>query len=655
MHKDILRVFEDLPEDMQARCLQRFSINREDLNRTQTGNQPTSLKRAREALNTINALSDTDAQPLVKDALIAMGWTVEDFLQSDSAVARAGALYLLDSAAAEDTVRWWFANKGYWSSTRMSSFRAPVGDLFDESDLEQAANRHDLIRSVVGQHYPTEDVIDIRWRFRPSDGVSFLPGSLIQVDIKRSKDPETVEVNEDGKATQLTLRFLASISIVIDPHRGEIAVIADRAKRDFKPHLAAVVQQILFSKGGAPVPTPPLQVHLDILGTETDLAWDPNDRIDGMRVIGLGFRRSGSHGIRIELKTDGDSNLYDAPELTTLQGPVTIFRAFIEFRFKGDLPTSAERQRVAQLVAPHAMSFPYFTHEERLIAQNALVLNDLLDAPTDAAPQLALDELERLVQPTLLEEVKAILGAALVAALVTERIFKEAAPARSAWCPACIRNHPVVEDIGGKLRLDCRRGHSVDVTDDDLRTIRFDADALAAWLARSVGTDVSTPAKIDSHIWNLGEFQSQPGNPGLGLLLATGLQAGPQLQSLTRYLISQRKQRPGLVIAVDGRHLDTSLDAGWKLAQLSFSTSLNNDRLSCNAETLADIFRGRVNPKPRVKMDWEDFFTQYEQHHLGRGPYIEADNLRERFPDRWPNGRASLATRLKERYPEHFK
>lgn len=647
------RVFDDLPDKLQQGLMSRCGIDPTTLDKaslTQANPLDVGHKRLRDALALIKALADTDAIPLVNLALSELGWTLDDFNASASALIRAAELHLLDDAGASDTARYWSANKRYWSASQMSAFGITPQAMPDQDAIDYARRFEGVLKTVVEKHFSSSEVIEIKWHVRPKTGLDFAGGAAIQIDVKRSNAPVTVEVEENGRAVQISLKFLSDISILVLSDVGEIAIVSKEGGHRFRKELAESTRQILFQEGGEIEELRPRRIDVYSLRAKPSFDFDPRELAMPPRVVGLSYRRPEAQSVRVTLRADEAADIYVTQEIQTLSDTTRLFRALIEFEFRPDFAVSDTRTRVAELKEPHFQSYPHFTHEERLSAMAMFTRMGLIDPAHDAVAPYPFEELDRLTGPIVKAEAYAMFGSDMTETLIRTSILEPGEPGGRAWCNICLKTHPVRVE-GGSIKLACRHEEK-NIPVEALETVVFEARNLATWLMKAAASKRAQHANFTAKAWGLGECEPEGYDAPVELVFATGLQQAAVFNALREKLLARSDVEAGLVIALDARGLGDVFVGPWRLTSLSTLVSLRRGKLSLSTQGITNMMLGRIASSSKTAMDWGDFYESYRTEALAGGPYEVAKKLSEKHPGRWPRTNRTLGDGLKRQFPK---
>jgi hypothetical protein len=649
------RVFDDLPDKLQQGLISRCGLDLTTLDKaslTRANPLDAGHKRLRDALSLIKALTDTDAIPLVNRALSDIGWSLDDFNASANALIRAAELYLLDDAGASDTARYWSANKRYWSASQMSAFGITPQAMPDQDAIDYARRFEGVLKTIVEKHFSSSEVIEIKWHVRPKTGLDFAGGAAIQIDVKRSNAPVTVEVEENGRAVQLSLKFLSDISILVLSDVGEIAIVSKEGGHRFRKELAESTRQILFHEGGEIEDLRPRKIDVYRLRSKPHFQYDPRELAVPPRVVGLSYRRPETQSVRVTLRADEAADIYSTQEIKSLSDTTRLFRALIEFEFRPHFAVSDTRTRVAELKEPHFQSYPHFTHEERLSAMAMFTRMGLIDPGHEAVAAYPFEELERLTGPIVKSEAYATFGPDMTETLIRTSILKPDEPGDRAWCDICLKTHPIRVE-GGSIKLACRHEEK-DVPVEALETVVFEPRNLATWLMKTAGSKRAQHANFTAEAWGLGECEPEGYDAPVELVFATGLQHAAIFNALREKLLTRSDIKAGLVIALDARGLGDVFVGPWHLTSLSTLVSLRRGKLSLSSQGIANILLGRIAATSKPAMNWDDFFEIFQAENPGGGPYEVARKLSDEHRNRWPRTIRTLANRLEKKFPNRF-
>ncbi len=650
---DPIRVLDDLPPALSRRLIDSAGILADKFEKSELKDDAalTGYRRLFDALNLVKALSDLNAVDFVSSSLAEqLRWSAEDFDQTNSPLERACHLVIGDRSEAEDIARFWVANRLYWSRTSMRGFEIEPSKTPNALAIDAAKRHEEIIKELVEKQYPGSKVIQIDWFERPLTGLDLRAGTIIQVEVKRSKSPERVDVEIDGKPAQLTLRFLSDIVILVDAKRGEISVLTEVGGSKFSRSLAETIRQLLYSAGGEISEVVPQDVELSNILTNPKLDEVYDHKLRRMSIASISYRRPSNKDIRVDVKGNERSNIFDAPELKDLPSSTNVFQVSITFEFAPGLASAENRIRTATIRAPHFQSYPNFSHKERLIAKSAMERVSILSQTSDRRVQAPYRELDRLDSGIPLSEAQATFGKQLTDFLRKTRIFEDAGEESAAWCDVCLQSHRV-ELRGKEFKILCR--HEVrGIRSSEMRAIKFVPSAMARWLCAQMASDTS-PERIGENTWSLGTMRIEETKNQAEVLFVLGLRSPSDYQNLNRSVLSRARQK-GIVIVPDMRGLDTAVTSGWSIAELGEVLSFKKDRLQLSLSAIANIWSGRLAAQKKPDMDYEDFKQKFFEHDGGEGHFSEARRLMELYPDRWPLGRRSLANWLKENLPDRF-
>jgi len=648
---DPLKIFRDLPQGIQNRL--RASVgadlekNAEDI--LANSNQSAAAERLSDGLAIIGVLTDEDAQRLVLDALSDAGFDAADLETLDTELIRAAELYLHSAQSAEDAARYWAANKRYWSKSQMSAFLVACNEPLTDELLDYAKQHQGIIEAVIQQYFRSSRILSIQWHIRPATGLDFRAGSILQIDIKRSNAAKLVEIERDGQPAKVNLKFVSDITLLINPGSSEIAVISESGGLKFRRELAEAANQLLFRRSGVLEEIRPRKISLSSLRERPLFDIEHADIIRSAHVSGLAFRRSGQGGIRTFLRADEGADVYEAAELNGSSPLLSIYEAFIELEFAAAFRTSPTRQRRAELREPSFQSFPHFTHDERLLALELFVRMGWMDAEVAHATNLPLEELDRISQPVPLAEAEAMFGASVVKNLLDAEILKKSGARQFAWCPLCLKTHPVSDPLVLSCRYETRK-----VEQSELNSCKFDADRTARWLCKNLIGKSSAPRLLYNGVWHIGRFSSPDLPRPAEIVFASRLRHADTLSQLNRHLLSLNDNGTGLVIGVDPRELDRTLGGGWTLIGLSDFVRTEPGGLKLQISSVVNHVLGRVPAARKQPMDVADFLEKVDSETSGNKPYPVVRTLRAANPGRWALGERQLVNLLHRHRPERF-
>ncbi|MGC6499971.1 MAG: hypothetical protein ACON4C_07240 [Henriciella sp.] len=608
--------------------------------------------RLDDLLDIVNALADPDAGDLVNDALSDCGWTEDDFQVSVSSLDRAAHLVAARRSEAEIVARWWHTNRAYWKTDSMSGFELAKEPLYPaQFDRGSHPELRERLGRVVCEHRKGHRVQNLKAAWRPSRGIPSAGDRLFQIDVRISKAPERVSVDENGQEEQRSFRFLADLSIVVDPANAVVFVTSQSQSKRFRLAVAQEVRTHFLAIGGEPPPLKPLSVNVRRLGAPVEFTYSPRDGIESVRLKALSYRsRYKGEDYTARLVADrARLSLHNLPEYRSALSPY-VYRGDLEFSFRPRAGEAVGRIRNAVLRDGHRVSYQRCSPDEAAVMERILRQAELLGPAERRTAQPRLDQLGRLASGGFAAEVRTTLGHSLFAALEKIGALKAGTPAQRAWCQLCLTGHDVIPERDG-LRYDCRlEDRAVDAA--SMETVRFDGGPLARWLARKLATDQAEPTKIDEWSWFVGVSRFERGK-AIGVALASHYGTIEELSGLTQYLQDHPKLPAGIVLAIDKGVAGMNLPRGWRMAPLDGIIQLSAGRLELNPKAIARLVDGRPLKEADQKASKDDLLAFFDETDTGLGPYEEADRILSDNPD-WHWKRDSVARILKQARPERF-
>ena len=513
-----------------------------------------------------------------------------------------------------------------------------------------------LIEKVLADTLQASDVRALKLSRRPSPWPGEAASDLIQIDIKRSLDPEKVEIDEDGTVLVKSLRFIAAIVVVIDPTRHVIYVLSRQNPRKLRQGLAMAIMQHFFRAGTEPFKIPKALVHPGKLARSPDFDLVRPDVISDVTVCELNYRVIAERGVKRSAICEKDNaDLYALRDLADPAGGREVYRAGLRFQFIGR--DGEGHGKTAFIEHPNKLTLPHFNQREQPAAEQFLIRNGLLDPNPYQGQAGPLDLLAEVASDMHVTRLEAALGRKWTEALKAIEVLISGAMAQDIYCDACNRLHTLERD---RVRLDewitaCPVAPRP-VLQHERQTLRFRPSRLARWSADAVGTDVAQPSEIHPGIWDLGVTRSAGKQGRISLVLVTTLADDTRLKAIADRvgLIATRPR--GLILSLSSRHLGLRLANGWMIAALSGLIDADGGKLTVAKDGLSLLMSGKQARKTATrKLQWPDLFAAYEGiRHLGLGTYLAADRLLAMPGKNWPWERDTIARALKKQFPEDF-
>ena len=214
-------------------------------------------------LETLAVLADESAATLVKAALTGIGDGAIDFARYPSALERAADLWVRDKEQAQQAFRWWHANVEVRRQNFVAAYSIPGRAPPVKLDKDGEDRLRTLIAGALGESLQAKDIRFFQISKRPSPWPGREAEEVIQIDIKRSSEPERVEIDDEGVILAKSLRFIVPLLVVIDPARRALYVMSRKNPRNLRQTIAMAVMQVYFARFGEPQQLPKLYVHAE--------------------------------------------------------------------------------------------------------------------------------------------------------------------------------------------------------------------------------------------------------------------------------------------------------------------------------------------------------------------------------------------------------
>lgn len=539
-------VYAALAPEARARILDSLGIRARQPTADMADLQLTSIARVdlEACLETLAILSDTTAATLLKAALTELSIGSEDFARYPSALERAADLWARNPGAAKQALRWWQANIEVRRQSLIAAYAIPP-DIAPADLTGDAVLR---LQGLVAQAFQNSlQPADIRL-FQVSKRPSPWPGreheQVIQIDIKRSSDPETVEIDEDGTISAKSLRFIVPILVVIDPARRALYVMSKTNPRHLRQAVAMAVLQTVYGTGGNPDQLPKLFVHPGKLAQRPAFRFPRGTNVLEAQVAGLIYRNLDEPGVRRSVVAeDPTTDLYDLVDLARPDATQVVSEATIRFGFSE--PRQKPRYRTCTIRQPNDMAFPHFSSRDRAHAEAFLTDNGLIDPDPFKGHLGPFDVLAGLTRAAQRWRIKAAISDRWTQALLDIGVLAPGPPACEAHCVACDRDYAVQLDDNSGLHVLACPEHLRAVSDTEIETLRFFPQRLAEWLAGCWETDTARPHENPPECWDLGIMPGVGRRAGLPMMLATGTDTRSSLVAISERIASLASRPAG--------------------------------------------------------------------------------------------------------------
>lgn len=618
--------------------------------------RPAIRDRIEASLETIAILADESASTLVKLALSDYGLDGDSFTAFASRHDMAASLWIRSPEHATQAHRWVVFNIEVRRRARIEAFQIPRGVSLALPDKKGEKRLQALIEQVLLDTLQSKDIRLFSVTSRVSPWPNEQTRNVLQIDIKRSLDPEKVELDEDGTVLVRSLRYTADIVLVFDPDRGVVYVRSKQNPRKLRKQLAMAAIQHFLGESATPSQAPKAMVHPDKLARQPKFEPVRPDLLSDVTVCELDYRDIAEPGVkRSVVSEDQDTDLYALSDFARASAGRHIYRAALWFHVRGR--DGEIHPKKAFLESPNTLSLPHFNWREQDAVEQFLIRNGLLDPSPYQGQAGPFDILAQVTSDIHAPRILAALGQKWVVALTAIGALTSGLLANDVYCEHCNRPHSIERD---KMRPEelisaCPLDPSP-VLEHDRQTLRFLPSRLARWLAAALGTGVANPSEIYPGIWDLG-MTAPAGKQGrISLVLVTTLADDERLKAVADRLGLSATRPRGLVLSLSSQHLGLRLRNGWKVAALSGLVDVEHDALLVPEDGPSLLMSGRQTRKAASrKRRWADLFTAYGKiRNRGLGPYEVADALLALPKSDWPWSRDTIARKLKATFPEDF-
>lgn len=614
-----------------------------------------------DALEIILALGDENALEFVESALRELGWTSSQFKNSFGRHERAAQLFLREEDQARQLARWWNGNALVRSNERSDGFETPDVEPDLANDEARAKRLQDLIEATLADHFASPDIVEFHVSTRPSPWPEDDRADLIQIDVKRGGGPERVEIEEGGRCVWVSLNFVSTLVVLLDPGRGTIHVGSDNKKRELRADLARTVLQHFYGRSDTPAALSPLGVHPEKLKIRPDFGSEAGGLIVGTRVSELWYMRAPQYQFKAAVISDNsDHDIYRATELNTDALNIEPYRARIQFRFRTGRPGEPPARRTATLLHPNSVSFPHFTPAQEFAAEKFLIQQQLIDPNYKRAVQNSLAVLDSMDGAANALRLERSLGSRWRSALQKIKVLVPGPPSDHAFCASCLSEH-LVEDawtgVPPTTTMRCPVEEEVTVEASAVETLLFRPGQLARWAAQALTAETPSESGWRGFMWDFGPIRTEGPDAGFRVCLAHGLGRDGRLAEISQRL-AHAGGGPGLVLSFSDKFVDTKLNGGWTVALFTDVVSLNQGEMSTSAEAMRRVLTGDAatrHEQRRTNEDWEAVVAAYQGiRRPGLGHYAAAKELQKISAAARKWGQRRLADKLNESFPGDF-
>jgi hypothetical protein len=614
-----------------------------------------------DALEIILALGDENALEFVESALRKLGWTSSQFRDSFGRHERAAQLFLSDEDQARQIARWWNGNALVRSNERSDGFETPDVEPNLANDEARERRLKELIEVTLKDHFASPDIVEFLVSTRPSPWPEDDRADLIQIDIKRGGGPERVEIEEGGRCVWVSLNFVSTLVVLLDPGRGTIHVGSENKKRELRADLARTVLQHFYGRSDTPAALSPLGVHPEKLRSKPDFGSDAGGLIVGARVSELWYLRAPQYQFKAAVISDNfDHDIYRATELNTDDLNIEPYRARIQLRFRTGRPGEPPARRTATLLHPNSVSFPHFTPAQQFAAEKFLIQQELIDPNYKRAVQNSLAVLDSMEGPANALRLERSLGSRWRSALQKIKALVPGPPSDHAFCASCLSEHTIEDAWTGTpptTKMRCHIDEEVTVEASAVETLVLRLGPLARWTAQALTTEAPSESGWRGFMWDFGPIREEASGSVFRICLAHGVGRDGRLAEISRRL-AHSGGGPGLVLSFSDKFVGTKLDAGWTVALFTDVVSLNQGELFTSASAAQRVLAGEAaepHEQRRTKEDWAAVVAAYQGiRRPGLGHYPAAKELHSISAAARKWGERRLADKLKESFPVDF-
>ena len=614
-----------------------------------------------DALEIILALGDENALEFVESALRELGWTSSKFKSSSGRHERAAQLFLSDDDQARRIARWWNGNALVRSNERSDGFETPDVEPNLANDTAREKRLKELIEATLADHFASPDVVELHVSTRPSPWPEDDRTDLIQIDIKRGGSPERVEIEEGGRCVWVSLNFVSTLVVLLDPGRGTIHVGSDNKKRELRADLARTVLQHFYGRSDTPAALSPLGVHPEKLKTKPDFGSEAGGLIVAARVSELWYLRAPQYQFKAAVISDNfDHDIYQSTELNTDALNLEPYRSRIQFRFRSSKSGEPPARRTATLLHPNSVSFPHFTPAQQFAAEKFLIQQELIDPNYKRAVQNSLAVLDSMNGAANALRLERSLGTRWRSALQKIKVLVPGPPSEHAFCASCLGEHPIEDAWTGSpptTTMRCPIEEEVTVEASAVETFLFRPGQLAQWAAQALTAEAPSESGWRGFMWELGPICDDASGSKFRLCLALGLGRDGRLAEISQRL-THTGGGPGLVLAFSDRFVGTKLDAGWRVALFTDVVNVNQGEMSTSTSAVQRALSGEAaarNEQRRTREDWEAVVAAYQGiRRPGLSHYAAAQELRRISAAARKWGERRLADKVKAAFPHDF-
>ncbi|MDC0360857.1 hypothetical protein OAN80_03660 [Alphaproteobacteria bacterium] len=223
-------------------------------------------------------------------------------------------------------------------------------------------------------------------------------------------------------------------------------------------------------------------------------------------------------------------------------------------------------------------------------------------------------------------------------------------------CHACDEQHTIkirIDPVTDKLGWRCPEAGFVETTSDQLKTVRFNPEAFAAWIASELNCQrrKMTPL-VENLLWKVGWYEFQAND--VNIYLASRIRDAEDVGVIARALRAEPSLRNGLLIAPDISNTDGLMISGCRIAAIDDVITIRDNALSTNQSRVAElaglIFKagpGRKQHKMRSEVS-ETIRQFHNDGKIFRSKRAASEAISEAMAARYPTSKVPGRTVIED-------